>query len=329
MGFSLACVRLGAVYMLAQSSLWTLHPLSSWANTQVGQAITWSPQAWTLGSTGASSVLVFYLLFKLSPYLSNATKTYSSLSQKDKIDWDSRVSSTLHAVAISALAAYLILCKDVFSDNTSIPELWKDPPLKRHTQVSNAALGLSVGYFVLDIGLIVRHFPWMGGPEMLTHHIAAFLSVALASFTGQAHLYTLLLLSTELTTPFVNARWFYDQLGWRSAPIYKVNGVCLFVSWLFGRIVLFMWFFKHMWDHRAEIADLRTDVQILILTVPPLLFILNVFWFGKIVRGLYKLLRGRLAKHEDLSPRIIKFTDANGKVHFESATPAAFSNKAE
>ena len=52
----------------------------------------------------------------------------------------------------------------------------------------------------------------MGGPEMLTHHIAAFLSVALASFTGQAHLYTLLLLSTELTTPFVNARWFYDQL---------------------------------------------------------------------------------------------------------------------
>ena len=52
----------------------------------------------------------------------------------------------------------------------------------------------------------------MGGPEMLTHHIAAFLSVALASFTGQAHLYTLLLLSTELTTPFVNGRWFIDQM---------------------------------------------------------------------------------------------------------------------
>ncbi len=100
----------------------------------------------------------------------------------------------------------------------------------------------------MDITLIIRHFPWvtsidgpvvtslcplsvlalqlysnavsclrtsmvqMGGPEMLTHHIAAFLSVALASFTGQAHLYTLLLLSTELTTPFVNARWIYDQM---------------------------------------------------------------------------------------------------------------------
>ena len=84
--------------------------------------------------------------------------------------------------------------------------------------------------------------------------------------------------------------------GWRSARIYTVNGVCLFVSWLFARIVLFVWFFNHMWTHRADIAELRTDVKCLVLTVPPLLFVLNVFWFGKIVRGLLKLLRGQLAK---------------------------------
>lgn len=84
--------------------------------------------------------------------------------------------------------------------------------------------------------------------------------------------------------------------GWRSARIYTVNGVCLFVSWLFARIVLFVWFFNHMWTHRADVADLRTDVKCLVLTVPPLLFVLNVFWFGKIVRGLLKLLRGQLAK---------------------------------
>lgn len=84
--------------------------------------------------------------------------------------------------------------------------------------------------------------------------------------------------------------------GWRSARIYTVNGVCLFASWLCARIILFLWFFKHMWQHRSQIADLRTDVTILVLTVPPLLFVLNVFWFGKIVRGLMKLLRGQLAK---------------------------------
>lgn len=55
-------------------------------------------------------------------------------------------------------------------------------------------------------------FLQMGGPEMLAHHIAAFLSVGLASLTNQAHMYTLLLLSTEMTTPFVNARWILDQM---------------------------------------------------------------------------------------------------------------------
>ena len=84
--------------------------------------------------------------------------------------------------------------------------------------------------------------------------------------------------------------------GLRQTRLYIANGVCLFVSWLFARIALFLWFFKHMWDHQTEIAELRQDVQTLILTVPPLLFVLNVFWFTKILKGLLKLLRGQDAK---------------------------------
>lgn len=41
---------------------------------------------------GASSALVFYVLFKLSPYLSSAySNTYTGLCQKDRVDWDSRL----------------------------------------------------------------------------------------------------------------------------------------------------------------------------------------------------------------------------------------------
>lgn len=39
-----------------------------------------------------------------------------------------RVSSTLHAVAISALAAYLVLWTDTFSDNPSKPEVQHAAP---------------------------------------------------------------------------------------------------------------------------------------------------------------------------------------------------------
>ena len=52
----------------------------------------------------------------------------------------------------------------------------------------------------------------MGGPEMLAHHIAAFASVYTSLSLGQAHMYTLIMLATEVTTPFVNARWILDKL---------------------------------------------------------------------------------------------------------------------
>ena len=101
-----------------------------------------------------------------------------------------RFTSTLHAVAISALAAYLFLWTDPFSDdptdlevcrvaaqlshhvyscfsqNLLIPlnlcnavQLWKCSPLKRHTKMSSAAMGWSLGYFALDIALIMSYFP--------------------------------------------------------------------------------------------------------------------------------------------------------------------------
>ena len=75
---------------------------------------------------------------------------------------------------------------------------------------------------------------------------------------------------------------------------YTLNGVCLAVSWLLVRILLFLWFFVHAWNHRAETAQLRGPAILLITIVPALLFGLNVFWFTKILRGVVKLLSGQL-----------------------------------
>lgn len=52
----------------------------------------------------------------------------------------------------------------------------------------------------------------MGGVEMLAHHVAAFVSVAATLFCGEAHMYTLALLATEWTTPFINFRWLLEKL---------------------------------------------------------------------------------------------------------------------
>ena len=40
-------------------------------------------------------------------------------------------------------------------------QLAGQPILLRCTPVSQAALGMSLGYFVLDIALMLKHYPWV------------------------------------------------------------------------------------------------------------------------------------------------------------------------
>lgn len=62
-------------------------------------------------------------------------------------------------------------------------------------------------------------YPWachvqmqMGGTEMVLHHLGSLLSVATALLTGDGHMHTLWMLSTEFTTPLINNRWWLDKM---------------------------------------------------------------------------------------------------------------------
>ncbi|KAK9844819.1 hypothetical protein WJX74_007230 [Apatococcus lobatus] len=227
---------------------------------------------------------------------------YRRFSEKDKLDWNSRYGSTLHALLIVMYAANVLFLTDAFEDSF-MAKAMRGPIVLRVTNASQKALGISIGYFINDITIMTLNYPELGGWEMLLHHWAAFLSVAAAAISHQAHQYTLLLLFTELTTPFINARWVFDKLGWRNTQQYFVNGIALFVTWTLGREVLFLWFFTVLWQHRSEMALCNFPIRLLVLGVPPLLFALNTFWFTKICRGVFKLLRGQLKKDDDLGYR--------------------------
>lgn len=75
----------------------------------------------------------------------------------------------------------------------------------------------------------------MGGWDMVTHHISAFISVIVTVWYGEAHMYTLILLSTECTTPFINFRWLLEKLvsllkAWDSAALHAARN-SLHVTW--------------------------------------------------------------------------------------------------
>lgn len=92
-----------------------------------------------------------------------------------------------------------------------------------------------------------------GDTLVAAHHVAALASVAASALTGQGHAFTLLLLGTEATTPFVNLRWTLDKARLRSHPAYLINGITMAVSWLIVRILLLgLYFFPLSRRHAAE-----------------------------------------------------------------------------
>jgi hypothetical protein len=245
--------------------------------------------------------------------------SYAKLKAPQQRDWDSRVPSTIHAIAITAATAYTLGMTSVFQ--SSRLDKAGDSIMLAHSDLTEAALGMSLGYFLTDIAVIVYHFPDMGGYDMIAHHIAATLSIWLAITSHQGHFYTLAMLATEVTTPFVNLRWHLDVAGLKSSRLYLLNGVAVFVIWLVGRLLWQLYIFQNLFQHRAEVPLLSAAAQVLVVGVPPALFSLNLWWFSKIVRGVLKLLHGQ---HPDM--KATKAGPLAPKVHQQNGVTTRNSN---
>ncbi|XP_044485216.1 TLC domain-containing protein 4 isoform X4 [Mangifera indica] len=162
--------------------------------------------------------------------------------------------------------------------------------INRTSAVSETVLGISIGYFLSDLAMILWTFPALGGLEYVLHHGLSMFSIFLALVSGQGQIYILMVLFSEITTPFVNLRWYLDVAGQKSSNIYIWNGVALFLGWLVARILLFIYFFIHMAIHFDQVKEIFPLGFYSMLTVPPVLAIMNVIWFWKIFKGLIKTL---------------------------------------
>jgi hypothetical protein len=79
-----------------------------------------------------------------------------------------------------------------------------------------------------------------------------------------------------------------DVARQKNSNLYVCNGIALFLGWLVARILLFIFFFAHMFIHFDQVKKIFPLGFYDLLVVPPVLAIMNVFWFWKIARGLIK-----------------------------------------
>ncbi|XP_027368133.1 transmembrane protein 56-B-like [Abrus precatorius] len=215
-------------------------------------------------------------------------KSYSSLTRLQRVEWNNRAMSTVHAIFITTMSLYLVFCSTLYSDNQSA-----EPITLRSSSLSTFALGVSVGYFIADLWMILWFFPALGGYEYVIHHLLSLVAVAFSMCYRQGQLYTYMVLISETTTPGINLRWYLDAAGMKRTKAYLINGVVIFIAWLVARILLFVYMFYHVYLHFDQVQQLHSIGKTLVIFVPMVLSIMNLVWFSKIIKGLRKTLAKR------------------------------------
>ncbi|MBA0712297.1 hypothetical protein Golax_011407 [Gossypium laxum] len=242
-------------------------------------------------------------------------KSYLILSKVQRNEWNNRSISTVHAIFITVMSLYFVFWSNLYSDNRYAGMI-----MFRSSALSTFTLGVSVGYFLADIGMIIWFYSSLGGIEYVIHHFLSLTAVAYSMMTGEGQLYTFMVLISETTTPGINLRWYLDTAGMKRSRAYLINGVVIFVTWLVARILLFMYLFYHVYLHFDQVKvflDCHLNVNLLsyncfifafstkqvklvhsyglllIFVVPFILSVMNLMWFGKIIKGLRKTLAKR------------------------------------
>ncbi|XWS19942.1 hypothetical protein CRYUN_Cryun31cG0059000 [Craigia yunnanensis] len=199
-------------------------------------------------------ILACKVAYELTQLISSFyIKTYPGLTKIQRVEWNNRGISTIHAIFVSALSLYFVFWSDLFSD-----QLLADLVIFRSSPLSTFGLGVSVGYFLSDLGMILWLYPSLGGIEYVIHHSFSGIAVAYSMFTGEAQLYTYMILISEI-----------------------------------ARVLLFGYMFYHVYLHYNQVIKMHTFGYVLVFGVPSLLATMNLMWFGKIIKGLVKTLAKR------------------------------------
>ncbi|CAH9130526.1 unnamed protein product [Cuscuta epithymum] len=234
-------------------------------------------------------IVMCKMVYNLSQMITvSCYKGFSNLSKPQQIEWNNRAISTVHSMFITAMSLYIVFWSNVFSDYQLSGLI-----TSRNSTLSTCVLGVSVGYFLVDLGMIIWCYPKLGGMEYVAHHLLSMIALTYAMLTSEGQLYTFMVLISEATTPSINLRWYLDVAGMKKTKAYLINGVVIFLAWMLARILLFMYLFYHIYLHYDQVKQMHMYTLFLVFVVPSGLSIMNLMWFGRIISGLKKTLAKR------------------------------------
>ncbi|KAI3654270.1 hypothetical protein MP228_000989 [Amoeboaphelidium protococcarum] len=215
---------------------------------------------------------------RVSPLL---VPQYAKLLRQKQIQWDIRVVAFLHSVLISALSLVVLNDEQLYRNR-----------LLGYSYISGQVYAIAIGFFTWDLYICIVHYKDYG-LGFLVHALSCLL-VFLYSMTPFAMYYGAVFLLFELSTPFLNMHWFMIKLQREGSKWYRVNGVLLAVSFFLVRIIYGFYmsfqFLRDLHYHQAAVPLFHKTLYPLANVV---LNSLNLFWFSKILSGMFSSIRSK------------------------------------
>ncbi|XP_051995462.1 TLC domain-containing protein 4-B [Xyrauchen texanus] len=235
------------------------------------------------------SFVGFQLFFSsVSPVLcTKFTQGYGRLPPNKLNDWNSRLVSTFHALIVGLFCLYILW----YDDAVNKDPVWGDP------NIVKLNVAITCGYLIYDLVLLARNWKTMGDVFFVCHHLAALYAYGFVLTRGVLPYFANFRLISELSTPFVNQRWFFEALAYpRTHQLVVANGIAMAVVFFLVRIAVMPPYWVKVFSTfgTPEFERLGLGAQVAWIVSCICLDILNIIWMYKIARGCYKVITGKL-----------------------------------
>ncbi|XP_066295322.1 TLC domain-containing protein 4-B-like [Branchiostoma lanceolatum] len=132
-------------------------------------------------------------------------------------------------------------------------------------------------------------YPSLRSGVMVAHHLCALWTTYAMSVNPLIPYFGILGLMTELSSPFLHVRKILLSMGQKTSLLYKVNGVVLLVVFFLCRILTIpLWFSLRKHLGTDELYGAGLGIHVTVFVVMPFIHSLNIYWFSKMCRAVYR-----------------------------------------
>ncbi len=143
-------------------------------------------------------------------------------------------------------------------------------------------------YWIYDLATTLFFWSFLGDKLMLIHHLVGIFPFTLGMYRSELIMYASMIILTEISTPFVNNRWFFATLGWGSSKMYVLNGLAMWASFFCARILWVPYMLVDFWSNRVAVQQTLKLVWVPTIFGTIVTLILSSWWFYLITKGMLK-----------------------------------------